>query len=151
MVGGKRKCELGTGCPYQHEYQHQLEYSHEQPSPKSIAAAKRKASFQGAGKRLGVTCEGPRALRSLSGNTQSRGVQKKRRPPAKKAAAAAALSRAAALKPEIPNTMQGAAPRTATDGCAGCTQVPVQADRDRSSGAPRSPSNYSDVIDLTGL
>jgi hypothetical protein len=25
---GKKRCELGAKCPYQHQYQHSLEYDH---------------------------------------------------------------------------------------------------------------------------
>ena len=46
--GGKKECDLGTSCPYVNEYQHQLEFAHNNDKPESTNAI-----FSGGGNRLG--------------------------------------------------------------------------------------------------
>jgi len=47
----KRRCELGTACPYQHQYQHGLEFSHgNEPSEPKTRKANGGGGSAGSGK-----------------------------------------------------------------------------------------------------
>mmetsp|Transcript_3156 Transcript_3156/g.4386 ORF Transcript_3156/g.4386 Transcript_3156/m.4386 type:complete len:395 (-) Transcript_3156:257-1441(-) len=46
---GKKACELGKDCPYQHEHQHQLEYHHDVPVTSKLQQDKPKNIFQATG------------------------------------------------------------------------------------------------------
>lgn len=58
---GRKKCELGSNCPYQHEHQHQLEFYHsiDKTNPKKANTSngpKEFKPFSGKGYKLsGVT------------------------------------------------------------------------------------------------
>lgn len=60
-IQNKKPCNLGKSCPYQHEYQHRLEFSHDQEPSSSSGnrlfpnsnGGSSTISFQGKGTRLG--------------------------------------------------------------------------------------------------
>lgn len=58
--GGRKKCPEGTKCPYKHEYQHDLEYTHEDDLEANEKSKKARTKspvgagvFSGGGQRLG--------------------------------------------------------------------------------------------------
>ena len=59
--GGKKKCAEGHNCPYKHEYQHDLEFTHDEEKEddrkrkKSSSDGPSKGAFSGNGHRLGVS------------------------------------------------------------------------------------------------
>ena len=85
--GGKKQCELGADCPYKDQYQHGLEFSHEQNSSRSSAEQQNSSrssanqphfrAFSGAGRTIPTTSTGAQS------------------------AAAAAVHRAAAARPPM--------------------------------------------------
>ena len=58
---GKKKCAEGPNCPYKHEYQHDLEFTHEDEKEnkgkmkKSTSDGPSRGAFSGVGQRLGAS------------------------------------------------------------------------------------------------
>ena len=90
MVRGKKPCELGRDCPYKHEYQHNLEFSHPDNSAGASSAAGAKTKrFEGTARKLGGTSSRPH--RPVPNQPERK---KPRLMAARRAAADAALRRA---------------------------------------------------------
>eukprot|EP00873_Tetraselmis_striata_P006077 jgi/Tetstr1/426341/TSEL_016654.t1 len=125
--GGKKRCELGASCPYQHEGQHAAEFDHPvEPLNRPTTGVEKTARFQGSGRLLGVsrTAQAGGLGTAVSGAGTG---PKRRRPPAKRAAAAAALRRFAQ---DVSNTA-----------------TPIQHHRQQEA----SGQDNGEVIDLTHL
>eukprot|EP00192_Tetraselmis_astigmatica_P020000 CAMPEP_0117691918 /NCGR_PEP_ID=MMETSP0804-20121206/26016_1 /TAXON_ID=1074897 /ORGANISM="Tetraselmis astigmatica, Strain CCMP880" /LENGTH=203 /DNA_ID=CAMNT_0005505263 /DNA_START=274 /DNA_END=885 /DNA_ORIENTATION=- len=167
---GKQACELGASCPYKHEYQHQLEFSHPPPgtvlgahAPAANAGASQR-SFQGRGQSLGgapgpargvssgrvATAPGP--ARGVSSGRVA-GVQK-RQPPARAAAAAAALARFQAATPSTSASTAHAEStrRHGTQAAGTPSHLKGNATQKHHSVARQPAGRLNDeVIDLTAL
>ena len=111
----KRQCELGKSCPYQDEYQHDLEFSHDLPAPPPKDAAK---AFQGSGRALGG--EPPKdAVKAFQGSGRALGGEPPMTRPTRATskltkaattkAAATKATKAAAAKVAPPKTTKAAA------------------------------------------
>jgi hypothetical protein len=75
----KRKCELGSKCPYQHEYQHSLEFLHEEirmPIASAFTGSGhvllQKKSTRLSGKKKSTLLANAAAQRALNSNDQRR-------------------------------------------------------------------------------
>eukprot|EP00192_Tetraselmis_astigmatica_P020470 CAMPEP_0117655148 /NCGR_PEP_ID=MMETSP0804-20121206/4126_1 /TAXON_ID=1074897 /ORGANISM="Tetraselmis astigmatica, Strain CCMP880" /LENGTH=188 /DNA_ID=CAMNT_0005461483 /DNA_START=263 /DNA_END=829 /DNA_ORIENTATION=- len=152
---GKQACELGASCPYKHEYQHQLEFSHPPPgtvlgahAPAANAGASQR-SFQGRGQSLGGA---PGPARGVSSGRVA-GVQK-RQPPARAAAAAAALARFQAATPSTSASTAHAEStrRHGTQAAGTPSHLKGNATQKHHSVARQPAGRLNDeVIDLTAL
>lgn len=114
----KKPCELGADCPYQHEYQHSLEFTHgnEHQSGKQS----QKATLDGWKRTAGHTLGGSDARgsngvnsRSRSGVTSTRGgmgrptsAAAKRQVAAQAAAKRATFNAATTMPPNNPNALK---------------------------------------------
>ena len=134
MVRGKRPCELGRDCPYKHEYQHSLEFSH----PDNSAAGVKTKRFEGNARKLGGS--------RLPHPAPHQPERKKPRLAAKRAAADAALRRAAVVQTG-PNPTP-----VSTASSSGGPLLPRSATLQNNQGTrPKNSAAVSKQLDATRL